>query len=133
MSVCPSSPTAWSRTTWSKLAVNVLAELSPIMIRPTGVVPVSACHAFTIRTPSRYRSHVELVPTEPQTSTLCHPDPSATVETLWVPATSERIASAPADDTKTLRIAPSVAVRRRSSTMFDPEARLTFSLMHTCG
>ena len=47
------SPGAVSRTTWSKLTVNVLAAVSPIWIRPTGVVPVFATQFVTICTPSR--------------------------------------------------------------------------------
>ena len=48
-----SSPGAVSRTTWSKLTVKVLAAVSPIWIRPTGVVPVSATQLVTICVPSR--------------------------------------------------------------------------------
>ena len=47
------SPGTRSSTTWSKLAVNVLAAVSPIWMRATGNVPVSAAQLVTIRTPSR--------------------------------------------------------------------------------
>ena len=46
-------PAALSTITSSKFAVHVLAAVSPIWIRPTGVVPVFAAHAFTIREPLR--------------------------------------------------------------------------------
>ena len=47
------------------------------------VVPVLAVQAFTILTPSRYRSQVPEVPTVPHTSMVCHPLPRA------VPASPE--------------------------------------------
>ncbi len=48
-----SSPATRSSTTWSKLAVNVLAAVSPIWMRATGNVPVFVAQLVTIRTPSR--------------------------------------------------------------------------------
>ena len=44
----PPSPGTRSRRTWSKLKVKVFAAVSPIWIRPTGVVPVSATQSVTI-------------------------------------------------------------------------------------
>ena len=43
----PDYPAATSTMTASKFAVNVLAAVSPIWMRPTGVVPVSAIQSVT--------------------------------------------------------------------------------------
>src|SRR4249920_361729 len=125
------SPGARSRTTWSKFAVNVVAAASPIWMRPTPVVPVLACHAFTIFTPSRYRSHVVDVPTVPHSSMLCQPVPSTTWEFITLAANSERIRSRLVPLRATLMILPPEPVSMRRTSNVEPDARFTFVLKHT--
>ncbi len=125
----PPSPTASSRTTWSKLIVKVLAAVSPIWMRPTGVVPVFATQSLTISVPSRKRSQVVLEPTVPQSSMLCHPVPSATFELIVVLPKSERSCRFPLVKTTALMTGPPAAVRRRNRSAA-PEARFRFTLMH---
>src|SRR6185436_1302486 len=113
--------------------VKVLAVLSPIWTHPIGVVPVFADQAFTMRTPSRYRSQVVADPTVPHSSTACHPEPSATPELSWVPETSERRVSVLVEETKALMMGPFDAVRSRNRSTLLPDARLTFALRQACG
>src|SRR4051794_1236136 len=89
--------------------------------------------------PSRYRSHAVALPTDPQSSTLCHPAPGLTPELIWAPAKSERITRAPLVLRKTFVIGPPVAVRRRNrSTLLPPSvvvftSELTHAALQVCG
>src|SRR5215213_9526427 len=74
----PSSPAAWSTTTWSKLATKVLAAVSPTCTRPTGVLPVFVAHVVASAA-SRYRFHEVAGPTVPHSSMLCQPVPRLVV------------------------------------------------------
>ena len=117
------------------MIVQVFAPVSPSWSRPTAVVPVSAVQAFTILTPSRYRSHVLLDPTVPQSSTLCQPVPSLTLELSWVAAKSERTIRNPDAFANTLTMAPPAAVRsrKRSTEPVPKEVAFMFMLAHTDG
>ncbi len=110
--------------------MNVLAAVSPIWTRPTGVVPVLACQSFTITTPSRIRSHVVVVPTVPQSSIECQPVPScdAGVDRGAADVRAE-LQSAPVAVTTALMTGPFAAVRRRNRSAA-PDVRFTFTLKH---
>ena len=120
------SPTAWSTRTSSKFAVHVPEAGLPISSRWIGVVPVLATQLTTIGAPSRYRFHVPDVPTVPQSSSLCHPEPSATPELKVTPETSDLTWRMPELLTSMRAIAPLPAVRQRVSTM-EPVRAVTFT------
>ena len=98
----------------SKLIVAVTACALPMSTLPTGVVPVFAVQAFTILTPSRYRSHVPDTPTVPHSSMVCHPSPRATPEKSWVFEASDLTYRIPLALVKTFVIGPLPAVRSRN-------------------
>ena len=69
-----------------------------------------------------------LVPTVPQSSTLCQPVPSWTPELCVVAPKSERSCRVPAAVMATLMIAPFAAVRRRNRSSPLPAETFTFTL-----